>query len=1531
MLSFEKEEPSTEMLNMPATMDTTDATMEDLLAKTTNLTVLDEDGWEINMAGGTEVASLCAMGRCGVISISHSAKDSFFRAKVGKIWLPFWYDRLPFMCFKCGFVGHDTRICAEPITMIEDGMGNRTPGYGAWLKVEEGKGISPSPIQRPPPQRTPPIPPGFYENKSYSCNSMADMGGQSIAVGSSSMARPESTSSKIMNPTTNPTIQGLKTVDKGKAIAMTDPVGQLISEQQVLKGKHNHTQQADLHGISGKLTNTKRSDSWRNEEFNNIFKDHNLFNSQYKNGLQGPAIDSLNIDTESLLDVPVTYTTGCDFLSKIEGPTKWRKVIPKRNKNRKGTNSNEAISTDPMITRRKDDAKEISVVSNLTFAMNLEAANSAALDYHPGMIFLSETRLTSARMEFVRIQLGFDSCFTVDAKGKSGGLALLWSKDYSVQIKSYTVSHIDAIVENNLGFSWRFTGFYGIPDSGGRMESWKLLKRLKTMFSADGDGFTWCNGRTSNLIFEKLDRILCNSAWNKNFKQNTVSLLNWWNSDHRPLLLQAQLKDKGEVFKKKWGHRFHFEQAWADNEECLKIIKDIWRQNDHQNPPLQDENTIEGLFDDNQQWKTKEKDVEDISISYFKQLFTKKNNGIDIADVLRSEDGYVPNPSSKSAWKRWITGAFFPKKNWDVVGKEVTQACLDVLNNNADCHQINETLICLIPKVKQPTKMSEFRPISLCNVIYKMISKCLAKQSLNSVISDNQSAFIGGRIIQDNAIIGFESLHCMKKCRFGNGKRMAVKLDMSKAYDRVEWNFIEAMMGHLGYDSQWITKIMNCVKSVSFSILINGSIKGSFLPERGLRQGDPLSPFLFLLCSEGLSCLIFEAERVGRIHGLRFGTMEQRLSHLLFADDSLIFLDANLEDSNALKEVLGNYEKMSGQCINFEKTEMCVGCKVSDSVATSLASNLGVTLVKHHTKYLGMPTFVGKNKKQVFGKIRGKIEAKLKGWKMGLFSQAGKEILIKAVIQALPCYVMSCFRITKGILHEIEGLIAQFWWGSTKNKHKLHWGNWKKLCNLKEHGGMGFRDLEDFNQSLLAKQGWKLIQNLDCLLAKVLKALYFPSESFFEATQGHYGSTVWRGILWGRELLRKGTRWCVGNGSKIRINEDQWLPRSQPFTLRSKVQIPTEVTINSLLQPDGNWKENEVRSWFHNDDIPWVLDIKPAINWSDWITWSPSPNGVYSVASGYKLRFQNPNVEECSNKSQIKSWWKFIWGSHLTPKIKNFIWRVFNHWIPTKLELAKRGMVIDTHCELCTFQNEDICHALWHCSKVQNIWKLFGFPKLIPLNLTKAADVLWWLHEHLPNEEFFKFMGLTWLVWQRRNNFVFQHKILDEKIWTSWAIDLISTHLEPHQKTSKNPAMKLNSAWIPPPQNYFLINTDASLIAGQQGCGLSAVIRDPKGGLVVAATSFIPGYLSIPLAEANVVNLGIQLAIRWSITNAQVGSDSHSLIKALNSDTSYPTDWGQLVQDIKLLRKKFQTLQFLFFTRSCNRVANSLAKWSRLT
>uniref|UniRef100_A0A803NI94 Reverse transcriptase domain-containing protein n=1 Tax=Cannabis sativa TaxID=3483 RepID=A0A803NI94_CANSA len=332
-------------------------------------------------------------------------------------------------------------------------------------------------------------------------------------------------------------------------------------------------------------------------------------------------------------------------------------------------------------------------------------------------------------------------------------------------------------------------------------------------------------------------------------------------------------------------------------------------------------------------------------------------------------------------------------------------------------------------------------------------------------------------------------------------------------------------------------------------VLLNGEARGHIIPERGLRQGDPLSPFLFLICSEGLSCLINEASHANKIHGLRFGQLEKRLTHLLFADDCLIFMDATVEEGRAFTEVLQKYSDLSGQCINFTKSNLCVGRKISQAEGQRLASSIGVTFTENHSKYLGLPAFVGRNKKEAFGLVRNKVWDKLQGWKMGLFSQAGRKVLIKSIIQAIQVYVMSCFRLSKGIIHEIQTLITRFWWGSTEAKHQIHWGDWEKLCKDKWTGGMGVKDLEDFNQALLAKQAWKLVTNPNSLFAQVMKALYFPSSELFEARKGTGCSNVWQGILWGRELLLKGTRWRVSDGRKVRINEDRWIPRGPPFTL----------------------------------------------------------------------------------------------------------------------------------------------------------------------------------------------------------------------------------------------------------------------------------------------------------------------------------------------------------------------------------------------
>ena len=213
----------------------------------------------------------------------------------------------------------------------------------------------------------------------------------------------------------------------------------------------------------------------------------------------------------------------------------------------------------------------------------------------------------------------------------------------------------------------------------------------------------------------------------------------------------------------------------------------------------------------------------------------------------------------------------FYKSFWHIVGNDVTSIVLNALNSGVVHESLNSIFISPIPKIKNPKKVSDFRPISLCNVIYKLISKVLVnclKLVLPNIASDSQSAFLSGRLITDNVLVAFETLHYLKRKTKGKLGFMALKLDMSKAYDRVELIFLEKVMKHLGFANRLIQIIMSCMSSVSYVVLLNGQPVGNIKPFRGLRQGDPLSPYLFLLCALGLQGLLKKAEVNGEINGV---------------------------------------------------------------------------------------------------------------------------------------------------------------------------------------------------------------------------------------------------------------------------------------------------------------------------------------------------------------------------------------------------------------------------------------------------------------------------------------------------------------------------------------------------------------------------------------------------------------------------------------------------------------------------------------
>lgn len=261
--------------------------------------------------------------------------------------------------------------------------------------------------------------------------------------------------------------------------------------------------------------------------------------------------------------------------------------------------------------------------------------------------------------------------------------------------------------------------------------------------------------------------------------------------------------------------------------------------------------------------------------------------------------------------------------------------------------------------------MSEYRPISLCNVVYKIIAKLLArrlKKVLPSIISEMQAAFVEGRLISDNILVAHELLHALNSDNKCAEEYIAIKTDISKAYDRIEWSFLEKVMQMQGFPMKWRNLIMSYVSSVQYQVLINGEPHGNIRPSRGLRQGDPLSPYLFVICTEVLVQMLKLAEQKRKISGLRVARRAPAVSHLLFADDNMIYCKGSEEELNQLVQLLNRYSMVSGQRINYQKSSIYFGKKIPKSRREEIKETMGIENTGGEGFYLGLPeSFGGSN------------------------------------------------------------------------------------------------------------------------------------------------------------------------------------------------------------------------------------------------------------------------------------------------------------------------------------------------------------------------------------------------------------------------------------------------------------------------------------------------------------------------------------------------------------------------------------------
>ncbi|KAM1006872.1 hypothetical protein COP2_003662 [Malus domestica] len=271
---------------------------------------------------------------------------------------------------------------------------------------------------------------------------------------------------------------------------------------------------------------------------------------------------------------------------------------------------------------------------------------------------------------------------------------------------------------------------------------------------------------------------------------------------------------------------------------------------------------------------------------------------------------------------------------------------------------------------------------------------------------------------------------------------MAIKLDMAKAYDRVERDFLASTMVSLGFAPLFCSWIKECISTVSFSVPINSSPTGYIKPEMGLRQGDPLSPFLFLLCTEGFSMLIKRSLERGDLHGFKISPTGSPLTHLFFADDSVVFGKASMEEAKSVVDVLKIYARGSGQEINLAKSSVFFGSNTPKCIKAKIVDTLGIQSKQGFGKYLGLQADFGHSKKTVFTKVRDTIEGRLSGCAKQYLSQAGKEVLVKAMAMALPNFAMSCFKLPIGVFRDVERTIQNYWWRGSDQRKGVHWISW---------------------------------------------------------------------------------------------------------------------------------------------------------------------------------------------------------------------------------------------------------------------------------------------------------------------------------------------------------------------------------------------------------------------------------------------------------------------------------------------------------
>ncbi|KAK4384484.1 hypothetical protein Sango_3056200 [Sesamum angolense] len=593
-------------------------------------------------------------------------------------------------------------------------------------------------------------------------------------------------------------------------------------------------------------------------------------------------------------------------------------------------------------------------------------------------------------------------------------------------------------------------------------------------------------------------------------------------------------------------------------------------------------------------------------------------------------------------------GSAFYRAAWPVVGQSMVEAVGEFFRTGKLLKQINNTLLALIPKVNMPNYVSDYRPISCCNVLYKAITKIMVKRIqrvLPLLINYSQNAFVP-ESIADNILLAQKLLAGYNQTRLP--ERCTLKVDIQKAYDSVEWDFLLEGLRLFNFPIHFITLIEQCVSTSSFSVALNGSIHGFFKGGRGLRQGDPISPYLFVLVMEVGSALIRYRIQNAPHFQYHWKCKDLGIINLCFADDVLLFCKADIPSIKILTDTLSEFATFSGLQVNPAKSQIILSRAVQQQ-RQQLLDCVGFQEGSLPIKYLGIPLTSSRLTIADCRPLIDKVDSRLAGWHHQNLSYAGWLQLIKSVISTLHTYWASVFILPKGILKLLERKMRTFLWQGPSGGGQAKVA-WDQICKPKAEGGLGIRSLIIMNQALILKQMWRILQNDGSSIWVDWIHRYRLRHSTLWTFNRTTGSWCWKKMLKLRPVLQRGVNYKVGDGSSFSLWQDPWHERG-PLCLSfprgiEVTGLPLSSTLSSVLQRN-QW------CWpaATDSDIVEIMSLLPPTNPSaaDTICWRSNSGQFTLITAVLLIQPSSPHTH----------WQGLLQGKFKIPRHGFILWLAF--------------------------------------------------------------------------------------------------------------------------------------------------------------------------------------------------------------------------------------------------------------------------------